>query len=92
MTWKLTAWGKTRAGVTGVPWRDLSDAEYEQVAGKFPAGALEVYFEKEPIALAEELVPEAPVEALEHFDPEVPALTAVAPEQDSPRRTTRRKA
>lgn len=43
--WKLTEWAKTRAGVTGVPWRDLSDEEFEGVAAQFEQGALLPYFE-----------------------------------------------
>lgn len=48
MTWKLNAFGKTRAGVTGVPWREMSDEEYEAVSAQFDEGALSVYFEQEP--------------------------------------------
>lgn len=27
--WKLTPYGKTRTPLTGVPWRDLTDSEFE---------------------------------------------------------------
>jgi hypothetical protein len=50
MTWKLTPWGKTRSGVTGIPWRDLSDEEFAAAEAMFEPGELLAhgYFEKEP--------------------------------------------
>lgn len=48
MTWKLTAFGKTRSPLTGVPWRDLSDEEFVAAEALFPEGVLRDrgYFEK----------------------------------------------
>lgn len=47
MTWKLTTYGKTRAGVPGVPWRDLSDEEFAAAEALFAPGVLRAreYFE-----------------------------------------------
>ncbi len=47
MTWKLTTYGKTRAGVPGVPWRDLSDEEFAAAEALFEPGVLRSreYFE-----------------------------------------------
>lgn len=47
MTWKLTTYGKTRLGVTGVPWRDLSDDEFAAAEALFEPGVLRSrgYFE-----------------------------------------------
>lgn len=45
MTWKLNSFGKTRSGVTGVPWRELSDEEYERYTAE--VGDLSAYFEAE---------------------------------------------
>lgn len=36
MSWKLTPWGKTRAGVTGIPWRDLTDDEFMAIEELHP--------------------------------------------------------
>ena len=38
--WKLTPWGQTRAGVTGVPWRDLTDDEFAAAEALFEPGVL----------------------------------------------------
>lgn len=46
MTWKLNAFGKTRSGVTGVPWRDLSQEEYAHYTET--VGDLGAYFEHIP--------------------------------------------
>lgn len=50
MTWKLTTYGKTRAGVPGVPWRDLSDEEFAAAEALFAPGVLRAreYFEHVP--------------------------------------------
>lgn len=80
MTWKLTSWARTRAGVTGVPWRDLDDEEYERVAAQFPPGALHPYFEREPgppAPAGEEIASGA---TLPYFEPE----EAVEPAPPSP--------
>jgi hypothetical protein len=55
MTWKLTPWGKTRSGVTGIPWRDLSDEEFAAAEAMFEPGELLAhgYFEKEAIPVVE---------------------------------------
>lgn len=34
--WKLTDWGKTRAGLPGMPWRDLTDAEFNRAKALYP--------------------------------------------------------
>lgn len=48
MSWKLTTYGKTRLGVTGVPWRDLSDDEFAVAESLFEPGVLRAreYFER----------------------------------------------
>ena len=48
MTWKLTDWGKTRSGVPGVPWRDLTNKEFRDAEKLFEKGELKAqgYFEK----------------------------------------------
>jgi len=47
--WKLTAWGKTRHGLLGVPWRDLTDEEFAAAEALFEPGALRAqgYFRQE---------------------------------------------
>jgi hypothetical protein len=44
---KLNAFGKTRSGVTGVPWRDLSEEEYVHYTET--VGDLSAYFDPEPV-------------------------------------------
>ena len=36
MTWKLTAWAKTRAGVTGIELRDYTDEEFAAIEELHP--------------------------------------------------------
>jgi hypothetical protein len=45
MTWKLTAWAKTRAGVTGIEWRDLTDEEFDALEAEHPELRQRGYFE-----------------------------------------------
>lgn len=47
--WILTAWGKTRSGIIGVPWRDLTDEEFAAAEALFAPGELRSrgYFERE---------------------------------------------
>lgn len=64
MTWKLTAWAKTRLPVTGVPWRDLSDEEFAAASAEFAGGALAPYFEYvDDAAAAREAEPHEPAAA-----------------------------
>lgn len=46
VTWKLTAYAKTRMNLPGVPWRDLSDEEYAAVIEAHPYIEDKGYFEK----------------------------------------------
>lgn len=48
MPWKLTSWGQTRMPLTGVPWRDLSDAEFAAAEERHPEIRDRGYFEEEP--------------------------------------------
>lgn len=48
MTWKLTAYAKTRMNLPGVQWRDLSDDEYAAAVEANPGMEDKGYFEKEP--------------------------------------------
>lgn len=45
MTYKLTAYAKTRRPLQGVPWRDLTDAEYEAALAANPGMDQRGYFE-----------------------------------------------
>lgn len=45
MSWKLTAWARTREGLAGVPWRDLSDDEYAAALDIYPELGERGYFE-----------------------------------------------
>ena len=45
MAWKLTSWGQTRMPLTGVPWRDLSDAEFAAAEERYPELRERGYFE-----------------------------------------------
>jgi hypothetical protein len=54
---KLNAFGRTRAGVTGVPWRDLTDEEFAHYTET--VGDLSPYFEDEP-AIEPEAEPAPP--------------------------------
>lgn len=36
MTWRLTEWGKTRLPLPGIPWRDMSDAEFAEALVVYP--------------------------------------------------------
>jgi len=38
--WKLTSWAKTRSPLSGIPWRDLTDEEFEAAEAQFPEGLL----------------------------------------------------
>lgn len=58
MTWKLTEWAKTRSGVFGVPWRDLSDDEFAAVEARYPEIRERGYFEKVPAAPAAPVMPQ----------------------------------
>lgn len=44
MTWTLTAFGKTRLPLVGVPWRDLTDAEYRAAKARHPGMEDQGYF------------------------------------------------
>lgn len=46
MTYKLTAYAKTRKNLPGVPWRDLSDEEYAAAVEANPGMEEQGYFEK----------------------------------------------
>ncbi|MGE0227759.1 MAG: hypothetical protein AB7I38_10970 [Dehalococcoidia bacterium] len=48
MPWKLTSWGRTRMPLIGVPWRDLSDAEFAAAEERHPEIRERGYFEAEP--------------------------------------------
>jgi hypothetical protein len=52
--YRLTHFGKTRRGIPGVPWRDLSDAEYRAAVKANPGMEDQGYFVK-----VEEEKPEA---------------------------------
>ncbi len=65
MTWKLTAFAKTRLPLVGVNWRDLSDEEYAAALAMHPGMDEQGYFEH-----VEE---EAPVSRRSHTAEEPPA-------------------
>lgn len=44
--WKLTEWGKSRLGLPGVPWRDLTDSEYAEARVLYPGIDERGYFER----------------------------------------------
>lgn len=44
MTYQLTDFGKTRIGLPGVPWRDLTDAEYREARELHPGMEDQGYF------------------------------------------------
>ncbi len=53
MAWKLTSWGATRMPLTGVPWRDLSDAEFAVAEERYPELRARGYFEEAPLERSE---------------------------------------
>ncbi len=84
MTWKLTDWAKTRAGVTGIEWRDYTDEEFEALEAEHPELRQRGYFEHEAaepapnpeqdVADAAEPVPDGP-------SPAQPRRTRQAPQR-----------
>lgn len=44
MSYVLTPYGKTRRRLAGVPWRDLSDAEYKAATALHPDMEVQGYF------------------------------------------------
>lgn len=45
MTWRLTRYATTRRSLPGVPWRDLTDEEYESALAANPGMDQRGYFE-----------------------------------------------
>lgn len=68
----LTAFGKTRMPLAGVPWRDLSDREFADARRKHPGIEDQGYFEHLTAAELEERNAAIPPEA-ENDDEEPPA-------------------
>lgn len=59
MTWKLTEWAKGRVPLRRVPWRDLTDEEFEAANAEHDGLLAERgYFEREPAPATEEDKPE----------------------------------
>jgi len=50
MSWTLTQWGRSRSGVSGVPWRTLTDDEYAAACELYPELPDRGYFTREPEA------------------------------------------
>lgn len=46
MTWNLTAWGRSRLPLTGVPWRELTDEEFAAAEILYPEIQERGYFER----------------------------------------------
>lgn len=44
--WKLTAYGESRLGLPGVPWRELTEAEYSAALALYPVLPERGYFER----------------------------------------------
>ena len=62
MTWKLTAWAQTRAGVTGIEWRDYTDDEFAAIEELHPEIRQRGYFEHHDDEAAAEQLPEPPAD------------------------------
>jgi hypothetical protein len=45
--WKLTEYGKTRTGLPGVPWRDLTAHEFAEAKRRHPGIEERGYFERD---------------------------------------------
>lgn len=50
MSYRLTSYGKTRLGLPGIPWRDMSDEEFAAAVARHPGIEDKGYFVKdEPV-------------------------------------------
>lgn len=75
MTYRLTAYGKSRRGLPGVPWRDLTAAEYKAACAANPGMDERGYFEpiteedtSSPPSSARRQAKDEPVTAEENSD------------------------
>ena len=82
MTWKLTAWAKTRAGVTGIELRDYTDEEFAALEELHPEIRDRGYFAHHDDEPGPEQLPEPP--AVEPTSEPVIEPAAASSEQASP--------
>lgn len=76
--WILTPFGKTRLALTGVPWRDLTDAEYAAAKRRHPGIEDQGYFSH---LTAAEFEAQREAEVLTDMDSEEPPVTPPAEEE-----------